>query len=256
MIAVLAIGWSWPGKTSEPRPEEPVKETEAAPEQNSGGSLQQKVLSFNLEGFSEKGEKKWEVNGKSAEVVSESEIRMNDIVARTYSKEAEATITGEKGVYDKVKNNVKLENNVKATIEATQGAIGDYADFSGPVAGSPDAKKHKAKETKKTKTVITCDAEVFFDYEKNLAYFNKNVRVVSEEGSITADRITINLDPATKKIKDIIAEGNVRIQRGENITYSEKATYIEAEKKVILTGSPRLVIYEESPLKGSLLGQK
>lgn len=229
---------------------EPVKSKEASEEpkpaeapKGASESVQQKILSFNLEGLGEKGKKIWEVRGESATAVSENEIELNHIVAKSYGNEAEATITAEKGIYDKLKNNVRLEENVKATVENAQsfaeGRTSLTPQLSGPAPKGDDA------VAKKTKTVITCDGEVEFDYEKNLASFNKNVKVTGDDGTIDADKITIHLDPDTKKIKDIVAEDNVKIQRGENTTYSEKATYIEAEKKVVLTGKPRLVIYQE-----------
>ena len=55
--------------------------------------------------------------------------------------------------------------------------------------------------------VITCDGDVEFNYVKNLAYFKDNVKVRSDDGDIDADKITVNLNPTTKKVNDIIAEG-------------------------------------------------
>ena len=100
---------------------------------------------------------------------------------------------------------------------------------------------------------MTSVRAMLFDYENNQAYFNKNVKVVSEDGEIDADKITVNLDPSTKRVKEIIAEGSVCIKRGENITYSEKATYIEADKKIVLTGRPKLVIYQEGDTGGNFM---
>lgn len=220
-------------------------------------SVKHKVLSFDLEGLTSAGRKKWDVKGQSAEAISESEIKLDNIVAKAYGEEAEATITADKGIYDKTKNNVRLEKNVKATIENTQRDFsGDFTDFSGPeMAAGSTSKEAIPDKSKKAKTIITCDGEVQFDYENNQAYFSKNVKVTNADGNIDADKITVYLNPATKKVKEIVAEGNVKITRGENITYSEKATYIEAEKKVILTGKPRLVIYQEGGLEDNFLGK-
>lgn len=217
----------------EPSPEEPQAE--------------HKVLSFNLEGLTDKGDKKWEVSGESAESVSENEIKMNNVVAKAYGDDTEATIKGDEGVYDKQKNNVKLEKNVNAVILHTADAAKNYLDI--PADGKADA-VDKADDTssgekKKAKTVITCDSDVVFDYEKNRAYFNKNVKVTTADGNIDADRITVILDTTTRKIKEIVAEGNVKITRGENVSYSEKATYVEASKKIVLSGRPRLILYQE-----------
>jgi hypothetical protein len=186
------------------------------------------------------------VTGKTAEAISDHEVKLNDIVAKSYGKDAEATIVADEGVYDKSKNNVRLEKNVKATIENVQGMAGSFVDLPAEVtAKAGKEKKPDSGEKAKKEIVITCDAEVQFEYEKNMVYFNKNVKVTSPDGTIEADRITVNLLPDTKKVRDIVADGNVKIVRGQNITYSEKATYVEADKKVILTGNPKIIIPQE-----------
>lgn len=214
------------------------------PSATSDDAVKHKVLSFNLEGLTDKGQKKWDVNGESAEAISENEVKLDNIVAKAYGEEAQAVITADQGVYDKTKNNVKLQKNVKATIESTSGMGGGFGDFSGQGSGKPKVAA-SGKDAKKTKTVITCDGEVLFDYERNIANFVNNVHVDSEDGSIIADKITVNLDTDTKQVKEIVAEGNVKIKRGENMTYSEKATYDAVTKKVSLAGRPKLVIYQE-----------
>jgi len=210
--------------------------------------VKHKVLSFNLEGLSEKGTKKWDVKGESAEAINENEVKLDNIVAKAYGEEAQAVITADQGVYDKSKNSVKLQKNVKATIESRSGFTGGLVDFSGQSAQG-DPKQNEADQ-KKTKTVITCDGEVLFDYERNIANFVNNVHVDSEDGSIIADKITVHLDPDTKQAREIVAEGNVKIKRGENMTYSEKATYDAVTKKVSLAGRPKLVIYQEGSQGG------
>lgn len=237
----------------QPKPAEPAPAAPAAAETDN--AMDQKVLSFNLEGLNDRGEKQWEVNGESAQAVSENEVKLDNIVAKAYGEEAKATITADAGVYDKAKNNVRLEKNVKATIENKGGVnpSGGFFDISGQVAGAAGEKKPKKEST----ITITCDGEVQFDYVHNLAYFEKNVKVVSEDGVIYADKITVNLDAKSKKLNDILAEGNVRIVRGGNMTYSDKATYVEADKKVILTGKPKIVISQEGSggLGNALMGK-
>ena len=232
------------------------KETarQAASSKSANDSVQHRVLSFNLEGLTEKGAKKWDVKGESAEAISENEVKLNRIVAKAYGEDAEATITADKGVYNKSKNNVTLEQNVKATIINTQGMDGSLADFTLNPLNATEPKEPNP-DKKKTKTVITCDGEVQFNYENNQAFFTKNVKVVNDDGIIDADKITVNLDPVTRKIKEIVAEGNVKITRGENVTYSEKATYFESEKKVLLEGRPKIIITQEGNFETNFLNK-
>jgi len=246
IVMILALAASGCGKKEFPKPKA------AATQKDEKEGVQQKVLSFNLEGLSDSGQKKWDVRGKSAETVSPTQMKLNDIVAKAYSDDSEATITARDGIYDKEKNSVVLENDVKATIISANG-------FDGGAMGSPAAgsgRPEKDPNSKKRKTTIVCDGEVEFNYKNNQVYFFKNVKVSSEDGDIDADKITVHLDPVTRRVKEIVAEGNVKIMQGENVTYSDRAVYVESERKILLTGKPRLVIYQEGGLSGDLFGER
>jgi len=175
------------------------------------------ILSFNLEGMTEKGEKKWEIMGSTARSVSENEVRLGNITAKTYGDE-EAVIVADQGTYDKSKNNVRLEKNVVATIKSNSSAAKEGMGFPSftTLSSSPAAAKNVSKPKEDKNTVITCDGPAEFDCAKNLAYFKDNVKVKSDDGDIDADKITVNLDPGTKKIVDIVAEGNVKITQSNN----------------------------------------
>ena len=55
-------------------------------------------------------------------------------------------------------------------------------------------------------------------------------------------------DAKGNKIEKVESVGNVKIINGQNITYSEEAVYTAGDKKVVLTGRPRLVIYSDSSM--------
>jgi lipopolysaccharide export system protein LptA len=250
-------GFSFFCKKEPAKKPEPVAEKAASGQEKAAsgkdGAVNQKVLSFNLEGFTQKGTKSWEVNGQSAEAVTETQVKLDNIVAKAYGDEAEAVITADKGVYDKTKNNVTLRSNVVATIDSTKGFGEEFAGLTSASSSRKDAAA-SGSDKKKSRIVITCEGEVEFNYEKNQAYFIKDVKVVSSDGNIESDKMTVNLDPDTRKIKNIIAEGNVKITQGENVTYSDKALYIEKDKKILLVGRPKLIIYEDSDSGSNLLG--
>jgi hypothetical protein len=215
--------------------------TSVVAESKAVDQVKHQIMAFDLEGLSDDGSKKWDVRGKSAESVTENQVKLNDVVASSYGKNTQATITADEGLYDRSKNNVRLEQNVKAVIENTRKSTSEFIGLSETgQSNSNKAAGLDADKARKTKTTITCDAEVEFNYDKNQGYFNKNVHVVNEEGTIDSDRMTVFLDP--------------RIRRGENITYSDKATYISADKKIVLSGQPKLVIYQEGDLQANFMG--
>ncbi len=260
IIILISLTLTGCGRKEAARPEkaqgpEPAAETTTPTAKRTTDPVQHKIMSFSLEGLTDKGAKNWAVKGDSAESISETQVKLNNIEAKSYGQESLAVITADNGIYDKGKNNVRLNKNVRATIENTESGNRELFDFPGTVKDPSKTKKKGDAAAKKTKTVITCDADVLFDYQNNHVYFNKNVKVISDDGTIDADRITVNMDPATRKIVEIIAEGNVKMVRGENVTYSDKATYVEREKTVALTGQPKLVVYQEGGLGGSLFGE-
>jgi len=112
---------------------------------------------------------------------------------------------------------------------------------------------------KKEKIVITCDGPLDVDYEKNIAIFNNNVKVEKPDLIIYSDKLQVYFTPKqqndlsakavgmaaiSSSLNKIVALGNVRIIRGENISYSQEATYTAIDKKISLTGRPQIVIYQ------------
>jgi LPS export ABC transporter protein LptC len=113
----------------------------------------------------------------------------------------------------------------------------------------------------KEKIVITCDGPLEINYEQNLATFNNNVKVERPDSLIYSDKMDIHFNSANAKLENgslmgssvdkIVALGNVKIVRGENISYSDEAVYTASDKKIVLKGKPRLVIYSEEDLKNA-----
>lgn len=110
---------------------------------------------------------------------------------------------------------------------------------------------------KKEKIVITCDGPLDVDYEKNIAVFNNNVKVEKPDMTIYSDKMQVYFTPKQDETKNdqeaqvlsssinkIVASGNVRILRGENISYSQEAVYTALDKKISLTGKPQIIIYQ------------
>ncbi|MCX5700712.1 MAG: LPS export ABC transporter periplasmic protein LptC [Candidatus Omnitrophica bacterium] len=119
------------------------------------------------------------------------------------------------------------------------------------------------------KVVVTCDGPLTIDYDKNVATFNDNVRVERIDSVIYSDAMDLyfssgkskdvvsNKAPSlmgNNKIDRIVARGNVRIVRGENTSYSDEAVYTAIDKKIILSGRPKLVFYTTEDFKNASFG--
>ena len=129
----------------------------------------------------------------------------------------------------------------------------------------------------KGKITITCDGPLEINYEKNIATFNNNVKVEREDSVINSDKMDVyfsqkpkdaakdkepkkDVDPASNmglsasKIEKIVARGNVKVTRGENVSYSDEAIYNAADKKLILSGRPKLILYSSEGLNNASAG--
>jgi LPS export ABC transporter protein LptC len=129
-------------------------------------------------------------------------------------------------------------------------------------------------QLEKEKIVITCDGPLEIDYEKNIATFNNNVKVERNDTIIYSDTMDVyfiaanteenkttvednkgsSADITGNKIDRIVAKGNVKILRGENVSFSDEAIYTASDKKIVLYGRPKLVIYSTEELKDASVG--
>jgi len=114
---------------------------------------------------------------------------------------------------------------------------------------------------------ITCDDSMEVDYRNNIARFHTNVKADKGDSVIFCDALELyfSKDPnkedavsdaanpmAGSKVDKIVCLGNVKIVRGQNVSYSEEAVYSAHDQKITLTGKPKLVIYSTSDFQMAL----
>lgn len=263
----------------------PVQPEQAGPAEEMVAD--QQVLQFDLTAYTDRGTKRWEVKGRSANMVDEM-VELKDLSATTYGQDNTLALKAEEGVYDKEQNTVHLEKNVVITTSDGAKVLSDTMDWDGKhnvittdsivtiereeivlsgrgVKGEPELRKAQFTEDVRIEmdsvdgvggvggpTVITCDGILDIDYEKNVAVFNDNVKIVDDKGEITADKLYAYLNPETKTISKAIARGNVRIMRGGNSSTCEEAVYLPEERKVLLTGRPEIVIYPDKEFDAAI----
>lgn len=194
----------------------------------------------------------------------------DDVVITT---EEGATLTTSTLDWDRTNQSVSTKDRVNIVRDnlfvQAQGAIGQTdlkkvnLEKSVAVQITP-AQNQTQPEGLKNKIIITCDGPLEIDYEKNIATFYNNVKVDQVDNQLYSDRMEVyfsrnnKAEPATQgsstmlggsQIEKIIAKGNVKIVRGENISYSDEAVYNNTDKKITLTGRPKLIIYSKEDLR-------
>jgi lipopolysaccharide export system protein LptA len=72
--------------------------------------------------------------------------------------------------------------------------------------------------------------------KQNTVSFKGNVIAKQEGITIQTDQMVVSYDPETKKLKEIVANGNVRVVQADRRATSKKATFHQNENKVVLDG--------------------
>lgn len=243
---------------------------------------------FNLSGYGARGQKTWEVQGASMDMMG-NQVAISNITAHLYGDQENMILTADNGHFDKDSGVVRLENNVRATTD--QGATlnteslnwsqkeqlittdeqvniskNNMTAVAKGMEAKPDLKvaklekdvlltidnvsedKEPPSETAGKNTInVTCDGPMELDYDKNFAIFHTNVKVEGDptQGTMYADKMTVYFSLDTKQIEKMEAEGHVKIVRDENTSMSERAVFTAADKRLVLSGKPQLVIYTE-----------
>jgi len=78
------------------------------------------------------------------------------------------------------------------------------------------------------------------DNKNNVVKFTGNV--VAKRGGLTirSKSISVIYDKTNKKVMEVVAEGDVRINQGNKKARGEKAVFMNSQDKIILTGNPRV----------------
>ena len=239
--------------------------------------MSQQIEGFNLEGYSQNGNKSWDIKGDKADIVGD-QVAITNVNANSYGQQ-DMNLTAKRGTIDKATGDVNLQQDVVITSE--RGAVmktetldwqrqKDIVSTEDPVMiddksmhlqgigmeAHPTLKDATLKSDvmadiqaesnahKNNRIQITSDGPMEIDQATQTAVFNVNV-VATEPASgrqLKADRMEVFFDEQTKKIKEIVCTGNVEVQQGNNITRSESMVYKADEQKMVLTGRPKLIL--------------
>lgn len=238
---------------------------------------QQKINDFYLSNFKDDGSRDWEVKGREA-ILYDEYVDINEMEAEYYLEEDVIFITSDQAKLNKATMDVCLVDNVH--IENEEGATLDTdsldwkkeensiktddrvkivrdsmeVEAEGLVADTEQKKANFKKDVTVTLpneegegvTTAVCSGPLEIEYDRGKATFNEDVVVTHPQGKLYSDKATLFFDTESKEIIKIISEGNVKVMRGSNVTFSQKATYLSKEQKIVLEGRPRVVYYPNS----------
>jgi lipopolysaccharide transport protein LptA len=77
------------------------------------------------------------------------------------------------------------------------------------------------------------------DYQNHSVLWNGNVRATQADATLTSDQLRVNyLDKDFKQMKDMVADGNVRLSQGTRWATGKHGVMDQIKRTVVLTGSP------------------
>ena len=237
--------------------------------ENNKELLTEQMRQFTITGFTDSGNKAWELNANTADILADI-VNLSTIKGTSFGDDVKVDLTSIKGVFNRSSSNILLKEEV--IIKSDEGTVlltdslnwnakeeivttDDFVfinrkdmDVSGKGAwAKPNLKianilKEVTLVVKDPPAVITCDGPLEMDYYKNVAYFNNKVHVVDKETVIDADKATAYFDPKKRSLVKVLCVGNVEITRGEDKTFADSLTYLPGEGRVVLKGRPKIII--------------
>ena len=92
------------------------RESETAPALTPATDVNQEVSTFQLSGYRENGQKKWEIAGDTANIMADT-VEMTNIVAHSYGPQTTVKLTADNGRLNRTTQDVHLENHVVAVTD-------------------------------------------------------------------------------------------------------------------------------------------
>lgn len=238
---------------------------------------QQTVEDFYLSNYQQDGGKSWELKGKEAHVF-DNHVEVEDMDATYYHDERVLEIEADRGTMEKPAMDAYLEENVRVRSDDGASLYTDsltWKNKEGVLASEDDVRLENGEmsieaegfesETrlkkvdfqKKVKVsvpqgkrsgplTVECEGPLKIDFNAGVAVFHDKVDVNSPDGKMLSDKATVFFDSEKKVIIKIIAEGNVKMIRDDNVTFAERAVYTEDGEQLVLEGSPRLILFPEN----------
>lgn len=236
-------------------------------------AAQDVISTFTLLGHDRTGRKKWEIEGQTANLLTET-IILSPVAAKSFGK-VETTLTAARGKFHRQSRDVELKEDVIVvtsdgarlstdtffwSADRGLGRTSDWVAVTRPgmtVAGLggvgfPSLKRVKLEKQitmtltgAKGRTVITCEGPLEMDYGRHKIRFLRKVFVRDAQGTIHSDRMDVTLDPQTNQIRRVTCLGDVVIRQADRVSYSDRADYWQPRGDVRLMGHPRIVWTEK-----------
>lgn len=208
-------------------------------------SEQEQILEhFELEGFDAEGNQSWHLVGESAHVSLNKDVYIERNAILTLNRVTR--VYADKVFWQHNKSRFITNQPVRIVHEGVE-ILGVGAQ------GRLNEKFVQLNENIRMNmspgTVITAKGPMRVFQDRNQAILYRDVWILDPRGAVSSDRMDAFFDAESRQINQVIATSNVRISRGEDVTFAQKATYNVLTGSVKLEGAPEIEIADTTEAK-------
>ena len=204
-------------------------------------SRDQRLQKFTMTGFDDTGQKFWNLQGETAKIDAGQTVYLDENV--TLRLRDNTVIRTDHVQWSQEGGTMRTAAPVFVDHDAVKvhgiGAMGRPSD-------SFIQLNRKIVMTSNDGSVLTCDGPMKIYYNENKMILYRNVKAVDQRGTLLAKRMDVFFEADEKKVKQIVAIGDVVIQRGSDTTRSQRATYTVANGSIRLEGNPDITVHKGS----------
>ena len=202
-------------------------------------SDQQRLQKFKLTGFDDKGKSEWDLEGDSAKIDPGQTVFLDTHV--TLRMKDDTVVRSENVEWSQ--DGGTLRTRAWVTVDHAGVKVKGRGAYGRPNEGFIQL-NHDIEMVMNAQTHLVCTGPMKIFYNDNKMYFYRHVRVTDARGVLSADRMEVQFDEQRKKVRQIIAIGNVVIERDGDTTHSQRAVYSMETGSVRLEGSPEITLHK------------
>lgn len=234
-LALLFWGYAKPGRSTA------KSSTKEARQSIASSSTDQELQKFSLSGFDEKGRRFWKLEGDAAKIDQGQTVYLrNNVTLRLHEDTLVRTDR-----LEWAQGGGMLRTDAPVFVDHQNTKVKGLGAYGIPNESFIQLNK-KIEMIVNATTTITCDGPMKIFYRENKAIFYRKVKVVDGRGVLTSRRMDVYFDNQEKKVTQIIAIGDVVIERGSDTTRSQRAIYTPATGSLRLEGSPEVTLHQGS----------
>ena len=207
-------------------------------------SRDQRLGNFNLTGFDDHGKKFWNLKGDVAKIGEGQTVFLEQNVTLKLKDDTQIKTDHVQWSQDGT-----LQTEAPVRVEHQNAKIQGLGAFGHPNEGfiqiNRDIHMQIDPDTPQL-TTIDCDGPMKIYFRENKMVFYRHVSVVDPRGRLTSNRMDVFFDSQKRKVRQIVAVGNVVIKREGDTTHSRRAIYTLETGSVRLEGNPEVTLHKGS----------